>query len=387
MLRLVFAVAFGLSSAQAAMGQTDRWVALDDHGGTALVCDARLEEGGLCLLASCFNGTPVWGVIYGRPEALVAPQTLSVTVDGRLSYRLASTELFEPSARSYAAPLYGGEGWRMIDAVSGGDRAVVSLTTEAGVLTRELTLRGSSGALATVTRACPNPDPEFDPSDVPVGRSTAAPTPPTSRRFSVPDAIDALFVGQGCVATEDEVFGLLSREFGGPSGARAPFRIWTEDPNWGSRYEVVSRDPITYRMISGACTGLDRAAAGPDTGYEGAVERRVQAIVGEACDGRDGIIRPDGVKRADMDGDGHLDLVVDEGYIECTGVPFQSINCGAQVCTFHIDLWRDGRLEAQLTALNAVGDLVPGAPPGLELYSHGGAQVVIGWDGTGFSQR
>ena len=385
-MRRVFGLCLFLLSFLGApvVAQENIWRAIDSPNRGALICPVASPGSVFCLAAMCTGEEAVLNIVNKGGTPLAGDRVLRVTVDGRLSFLIPLMDVSAEGQTGYGAPLYDGEGSRMVDALISGSRAEIALDTEAGEIRHSLSLRGSARALRPVLRACPNRDPAFDPSDVPV----TAPTPRTT-----PDnPIDRTFLQNNCVATESDLYTAVERQYG-PGNGQPVMRIWSTSPTFDQNYEVIARDPFTYRWTSGPCADQAAAPAVQQTPSAGAQtppgfvdqgSARVQAMLTDACQSRGGELDHAGMRVTDLDGDGTVDLLFDEGFVTCKGAQSRSINCGMQVCSMHVFLWRDGGLRRAGLWLNGFGGLTDDTPPGIEIISHGGATGVMRWNGQGF---
>lgn len=118
-------------------------------------------------------------------------------------------------------------------------------------------------------------------------------------------------------------------------------------------------------------------AASPDAA------RRIDEVIAEGCmDG--GTVGPDGYWEGDLTGDGHDDLVVSHGGLQCNGQAM-SMFCGAQACTIYIYVRRDAKLELVMEGLGIGFEVVEGEGlPVIRTAAHGGNPVTLRWNGTGF---
>lgn len=130
--------------------------------------------------------------------------------------------------------------------------------------------------------------------------------------------------------------------------------------------------------------GKPPATAG-STDLESRLQSRISGVISEECEGS-GTLDEKAIFRADFDADGTMDFAVDPAGVSCSSGRLP-LSCGAQVCASRIFLQADGDYELALEMQNSIGEVVPGSPPGLKVYSHGGATGTIAWDGKGFSRR
>lgn len=241
---LVFAMALFALPAQA---QQNVWFQPDNMPAHALICPVATPGAAFCLSLFCEGTTGVLGIIHDGGTALGGDATLRMRVDDRFEFLIPLQDASGPGQARYGAPLYAGEGARMLDALTSGSTAILTVPTQAGVITQPVSLQGSARVLRSALQSCPNRDLQLDPSDAPV---VTAPKPNASSA----DAIDAAFVVGDCVATESEIYAAIEAHLG-PGNARIALPIWANAPDFRDNYAVISRDPFTYRWISGPCAG------------------------------------------------------------------------------------------------------------------------------------
>ncbi len=65
--------------------------------------------------------------------------------------------------------------------------------------------------------------------------------------------IDKVFVDNGCIATEQQLFDAIKKTTGSYLDAQPTVLSWSNDRNFNQKYDVISRDPYTYRWKAGPC--------------------------------------------------------------------------------------------------------------------------------------
>ncbi|ETX13296.1 hypothetical protein OCH239_12370 [Roseivivax halodurans JCM 10272] len=322
------------------------------------------------------------GVSYTDGPALAPSGELRADI-GRLSYLIGLRDASTAKAQQFIAPLYEGEGSRMVDALMSGSSASLTIDTVEGQIRHNITLNGSARAMRPILKACPDPDLEWDPSDAPAG-STNQPSA-GAELVSDRNEIAQTFLRQNCVATESELFEAVRQRWGSIGDAHAALRIWGETPGFSDDYEILSRDPFTYRWTAGPCANsLQRAATEPPASPQGARDQRVAEAIDRACWRDDGGTMDRGIYTPDLDGDGRDDLVLDHAGIACSQ-GYLPQTCGAQVCETQIFFGFNGGYREGHTMLNSVTEVVPGTPPGLRIIGHGGTEGVVRWNGREFA--
>jgi hypothetical protein len=151
----------------------------------------------------------------------------------------------------------------------------------------------------------------------------------------------------------------------------------------GSKRQIESAEEICPASArSGVGNSLNPAASAD---LESRVQSQISRVISEDCEGS-GTFDERAIFRADFDADGTMDFAVDPAGITCSS-GMLPLSCGAQVCASRIFLHANGDYKLALEMQNTIGEVVPGSPPGLRVFSHGGATGTIAWDGKGFSRR
>lgn len=151
----------------AAPARAQVWeVSGDGSAQVATICG----EDGVCLSLGCADGGPVhYEVFYDAGDPL-DPRLAGVDVDGRpvgtLALAPAPDEEIYRYRAAYDADLHG----EMIARLRGGIRAALVM---GGGMVHEMSLRGSSRAIAAVLRACPEPPEPMLPLSDPAARALA----------------------------------------------------------------------------------------------------------------------------------------------------------------------------------------------------------------------
>lgn len=151
----------------------------------------------------------------------------------------------------------------------------------------------------------------------------------------------------------------------------------------GSKRQIERAEDICPMPARSGPVNSPAPAASAD--LEQMVQGQISRVISEECEGS-GTMDANAIFRADFDADGTMDFAVDPAGISCSSGRLP-LSCGAQVCASRIFLQADGDYELALEMQNSIGRVVPGSPPGLEVYSHGGAVGTIAWDGKAFSRR
>lgn len=199
--------------------------------------------------------------------------------------------------------------------------------------------------------------------------------------------IDRVFLRNNCRATEDALWQEIKDQYS-IGDARTQLLIWSRSPNFNDNYEVLSRDPFEYRWKTGLCADSATVAAAVGTEADPVradARRQAQALASQQCDSGRGYFPEEALHIRDLDGDGQMDLLLDEMDMICGDGTERSVNCGRLVCVFHIYLWRGTGLQLVKTGWNRLGSIGPGTPPRITLHSHDGGQGAIMWDGRDFT--
>ena len=200
------------------------------------------------------------------------------------------------------------------------------------------------------------------------------------------DLIRATFEKNNCVATETQLFEAISA---GSDiwAANQAIVSWSSAPDFKSNYEIIDREPFTYRLKTGAVCGDTAAPANAGMPLSKAAQWLVDDAILHACQDRGGTMDPQGVTVRDLDNDGKDDLILMHEWISCRGPSEMPITCGAKVCTGAIYL-RRGNLLKEIGSFNGGGLSVGnGTPPVIEFHDHVLKTVRLGWDGRRFSSR
>ena len=109
----------------------------------------------------------------------------------------------------------------------------------------------------------------------------------------------------------------------------------------------------------------------------------LQSHVAEACENGAGTFG-EGIYFRDLTGDQQPDLILDHGGINCTQGFGRSGFCGAQVCSVHFYVNRNGQLEHVTEVLAIVNGISDTPVPLIALYGHGGPVTQWRWNGATF---
>lgn len=233
----------------AATAQQNVWHTVNGPDQKAMNCPVLSAGSSFCFVAMCENDQGLLGIVHEGGTPLADNGALRVTVDSRLSFIIPLFDVSAQGQARYGAPLYAGEGSRLVDALFSGSQAAISVDTQAGEIRHNITLRGSAQALRSVLRACPNRDPQFDPSDAPVTNARPSASSPNAEPAN---PIDTTFIRGNCVATENDIYTAIEQQYG-PGNGQAMIRIWSTSPTFSDNYTVISRTPFTYRWKTGPC--------------------------------------------------------------------------------------------------------------------------------------
>lgn len=386
MLRSLVAISLFLLLPSASLAQSTPWQYISDSRMAGTCTPGADGNRELCFAAICLGAEAHWTLIHRSSTPMASPKLMQVDVDGRLSYQIEVYDAqlgMSDDDQQYSAPLYAVEGSRMVDALISGSRATISFETRSGRESFNISLKGSARALRPILAACPNPDPEWDPSDVPAGAANQPPS--NAEAVSDRNEIAQTFIRQNCVATESELYEAVMQRWGSISGAQAALRIWSEAPNFREEYDVLSRDPFTYRWKAGPCAGSGQGAATePSTSLQGARDQLIAEAISYACWRGDSGTMDRGIYTPDLNGDGRDDLVLDHAGIACSQ-GYLPQTCGTQICETRIFFGSEGGFREAHTMQNSVTEVTPGTPPGLRIIGRGGTQGVLRWNGHEFA--
>ncbi|MGD9862729.1 MAG: hypothetical protein AB7S99_05925 [Pseudodonghicola sp.] len=156
------------------------------------------------------------------------------------------------------------------------------------------------------------------------------------------------------------------------------------------RHLVAERDGLRRQLGAVGTVAAPGATAAATPGTEADpvradARRQAQGLASQQCDSGRGYFPEETLHIRDLDGDGQMDLLLDEMDLICGDGTERSINCGRLVCVFRIYLWRGTGLQLVKTGWNRLGSIGPGTPPRITLHSHGGGQGVVMWDGHDFT--
>ncbi|HIE30549.1 TPA: hypothetical protein EYP66_25100 [Candidatus Poribacteria bacterium] len=210
------------------------------------------------------------------------------------------------------------------------------------------------------------------------------PLPPREDDF--PDVIRWVFEVNQCVATEDQLADAISSR----SDARTANIVivnWGKTPIFLQNYQVISRDPYTYRFIGSEICGASGSESTLTIQLSKAARWLVDQAINEGCDGRGGQMSPDGIFVRDLDGDGQDDLVLMHDGIRCEGTPEISNLCGAKVCEGVVFLRRGGLLDRANSFMGTGLKIGSGRNPTISFLQHDLSEFSFGWDGQNFAKH
>ena len=372
-----------LLTVTAALSQN--WVSFNGEGSLAgfqggSYCDTHPRAGAFCVIAGCRQNEPIGLYVTAAALAQNGLRDATLNVDDE---RLGP--LFFKTVDGYSdlflAPLPAQNAAGILQALRAGSAFVLNFQEGSDALAFQGQLSGSARAIGYGMGLCP----------LPQGTATAAAQAPrpVARPDDVP-LIDRIFLDNGCVATEDQLFSAIAAEYS-ISDAQAQILNWSQSPGFSQDYDVLSRDPFTYRWRSPLCTAGTTPQDSPEAigdAFNAALQTEVQKIIIAACQGRGGQLPPAGIRIADLDSDGAADLIVDEAWISCdpssTGTS-HSASCSTHVCQAHFLMWRTDALQLVQTHPNRIGNLLAGDPIGIPVVNPDGSSGLLRWDGAGFS--
>lgn len=183
------------------------------------------------LYVICTNGSvEIYTIGYAAKSGSNRTEALTITVDGQV-FSFPST--YRPAEGYWGGPPVPG----VVDALKNGNQAIVQPASEQA---QSYSLRGSSSNISAALAQC-------------VGTNELESTSVTPQANSLFSEIDNVFASNNCTATEQQLYDAIYAITGYISDAQATVLSWSQDPQFGSKYDVISTNPYTYRWKSGVC--------------------------------------------------------------------------------------------------------------------------------------
>lgn len=244
--------------------QAQQWLAYDgiDHAARPEGAGAAPVDGGAicqehragfyCIVVGCLARQPIGVYLVSDALARNGLRSAELFVDGK---RLGALTLDRvPGVGGiFGTVLPPAETRPYLSRLRAGNRLEIRLQDGSDMLSYVSTLRNSSRAIGHALARCPAPgtglpgqlvgqvDGQLDGG----GSAVAEPLHP----------LEALFVANGCTASETQIFDLLSDGGRSIGDGQALFRIWSSAPDFETSYDVIGRSPFVYRWKTGPCAG------------------------------------------------------------------------------------------------------------------------------------
>lgn len=110
----------------------------------------------------------------------------------------------------------------------------------------------------------------------------------------------------------------------------------------------------------------------PAAAYSKATMYLIGEEIAEACEGRGGKIKAEGIFEVDLNGDGGKDLILSHQAIVCAGQRSTSTQCGTQACTIKTYMRDEGLLRFTSEFHGRIMDFSWAPEPSFTIMSHGG---------------